>query len=67
MNASDKYGYRRLKELFDRRNKIVHQNDRDHSSATQEDITKEFVEQYISDIETIVNAIQEIAEQKDGT
>ena len=65
INASDKYGYRLVKQLFDRRNKIAHQNDRDHSSAAQTDITKEFVEQYISDIEAIVNAINDIAKEKD--
>ena len=65
INASDKYGYRLVKQLFDRRNKIAHQNDRDHSSAAQTDITKEFVEQYISDIEAIVNAMHDIAKEKD--
>ena len=65
VNASDKYGYRLVKQLFDRRNKIAHQNDRDHSSAAQTNITKEFVEQYISDIEAIVNAIHDIAKEKD--
>ena len=65
INASDKYGYRLVKQLFDRRNKIAHQNDRDHSSAAQTNITKEFVEQYISDIEAIVNAMHDIAKEKD--
>lgn len=65
VNASDKYGYRLVKQLFDRRNKIAHQNDRDHFSAAQTNITKEFVEQYISDIEAIVNAIHDIAKEKD--
>ena len=65
VNASDKYGYRLVKQLFDRRNKIAHQNDRDHSSAAQTNITKEFVEQYISDIEAIVNAMHDIAKEKD--
>ena len=65
VNDSDKHGYRLVKRLFDRRNKIAHQNDRDHSSAAQTDITKEFVEQYISDIEAIVNAMHDIAKEKD--
>ena len=65
VNASDKHGYRLVKRLFDRQNKIAHQNDRDHSSAAQTDITKEFVEQYISDIEAIVNAMHDIAKEKD--
>lgn len=51
--------------LFQRRNKIVHQNDRSHASAEQTDITKDFVEDYISKIESIVNAIQAIAEETD--
>ena len=65
INASGKHDYRLVKQLFDRRNKIANQNDRDHSSAAQTDITKEFVEQYISDIEAIVNAIHDIAKEKD--
>lgn len=51
--------------LFQRRNEIVHQNDRSHASAEQTDITKEFVGDYISKIESIVNAIQIIAEETD--
>ena len=60
-----KYCRREVEKLFDRRNKIAHQNDRDHFSAAQTNITKEFVEQYISDIEAIVNAIHDIAKEKD--
>lgn len=55
-----------IEELFQRRNAIAHQNDRSHASAKQTDITKEFVEDYIEKIESIVNAIQEIAEEKDN-
>ena len=51
--------------LFQRRNEIAHQNDRSHASAEQTDITKEFVEDYIAKIESIVNAIQAIAEETD--
>ena len=51
--------------LFQRRNEIAHQNDRSHASAEQTDITKEFVEDYISKIESIVNAIQVISEETD--
>ena len=60
------YGYKLVGQLFARRNKIAHQNDRDHSSAAQTDITKEYVEQYISDIQAIVNAIHDIAKDKDN-
>ncbi len=59
-------GYKLVGQLFARRNKIAHQNDRDHSSAAQTDITKEYVEQYISDIQAIVNAIHDIAKDKDN-
>lgn len=55
-----------VKNLFKRRNEIAHQNDRSHASAEQTDITKEFVEDYIGKIESIVNAIQEIAGEKDS-
>lgn len=62
--TSVKDGTKIVKELFKRRNEIAHQNDRSHASAEQTDITKEYVEEYISKIETIVNAIQGIAEGK---
>lgn len=60
-----KTGKETIAMLFQRRNKIAHQNDRSHASAEQTDITKEFVEDYISKIESIVNAIQVIAEETD--
>ena len=52
--------------MFQRRNAIAHQNDRSHASAEQNDITKEFVEDYISKVETIVNAIHSLAEEKEA-
>ena len=60
-----KTGKETIAMLFQRRNEIAHQNDRSHASAEQTDITKEFVEDYISKIESIVNAIQVIAEETD--
>lgn len=48
---SKKYGTQVVKDLFQRRNDIAHQNDRSHASAEQTDITKEFVEDYIGKIE----------------
>lgn len=62
---SIRIGKETIAMLFQRRNEIAHQNDRSHASAEQTDITKEFVEDYISKIESIVNAIQEIAEKTD--
>ena len=62
--TSTKRGAQIVEELFHRRNIIAHQNDRSHASAVQNDITKEFVSDYISKIEAIVNSIQEIAEDK---
>lgn len=62
--ASKKLGDQVVEALFRRRNEIVHQDDRSHASAVQNDITREFVSDYISKIESIVNAIQEIAEEK---
>lgn len=52
-------------ELFQRRNEIAHQSDRSHASAEQKDITREYVEDYIGKIELIVNAIENIAVEKD--
>lgn len=63
---ANEYGKKVVKELFQRRNDIVHQNDRSHASAKQKDITKEFVEDYIVKIESIVNAIYVIATEKDS-
>lgn len=63
---STAYGKTVVKELFTRRDEIVHQNDRSHASAEQADITKEFVDDYIGKVESIVKAIHEIAEEKDG-
>lgn len=63
--TSKKDGAKIVAELFQRRNIIAHQNDRSHASAEQNDITKEFVEDYISKIEAIVNAIHSLAEDKE--
>lgn len=64
-NESVKIGKKAITELFKRRNEIAHQNDRSHASAEQTDITKEYVEEYISKIESIVSAIQVTAKEKD--
>lgn len=64
--TSQKDGAKIITDLFQRRNAIAHQNDRSHASAEQNDITKEFVEDYISKVETIVNAIHSLAEEKEA-
>lgn len=63
--TSQKDGAKIITDLFQRRNAIAHQNDRSHASAEQNDITKEFVEDYMSKIKTIVNAIHLLAEDKE--
>lgn len=63
-NESQNFGKKVVRDLFKRRNEIAHQNDRDHATATQNDITKEFVENYISNIKLIVNSIHTIASEK---
>lgn len=55
-----------VSRLFARRNAIAHQNDRDHATAIQRSISKTEVEQYIADIETIVNAMHGVAVGKDS-
>ena len=60
-----KYGKQVVIDLFQRRNDIAHQNDRSHASAKKHDITKEFVEKYITNIELIVNTIYDIALDND--
>lgn len=64
--ASRKEGRKIIEELFKRRNQIAHQNDRDHATATQMDITEEFVKEYIRKIECIVKSIDEIINEKDA-
>lgn len=53
-----------VQELFKRRNAIAHQLDRDHASAEQTDITKEFVEARVAEVVAIVEAIHKIAVEK---
>ena len=55
---------RRLNELFSRRNIIAHQSDRAHTNAQTTVIAKEIVENFIDDIEKIVNAIYEEVMEK---
>lgn len=64
VNDSLKYGKTIVREMFDRRNKIVHQNDREHTSANRTTISKNLVALYRQQIAAIVNAIQEIAIDK---
>ncbi len=63
-DSPTKKGSQIVEELFRRRNEIAHQNDRSHASVEQNDISKEYVEDYISKIAAIVNSIHEIAEAK---
>lgn len=65
INDAIRKGSKIVSDLFKRRNEIVHQNDRNHSSAEQRDITKNDVDECISNIESIVTAIHEIVEEKD--
>lgn len=64
INESQQYGNRVIQELFKRRNAIAHQLDRDHASAEQTDITKEFVEERVVEVVAIVEAIHKIAVEK---
>lgn len=56
---------RRISELFKRRNLIAHQSDRLHQNAEKQNIHKETVESFISDVEKIVLAIHNEAMRKD--
>lgn len=64
INESQKFGDRVVQGLFKRRNAIAHQLDRDHASAEQTDITREFVEERASEVTAIVEAIHKIAVEK---
>lgn len=54
-----------INRLFERRNQIVHQSDRDHFDGTKNDIQKEYVENAIDIIQKIVNAINGYIEDKE--
>ena len=55
---------RRLKELYARRNRIAHQNDRNHENAELKEISQETVRDFCSDITKIVDAIYTCARGK---
>ena len=57
-------GERIIKDLYERRNQIAHQSDRQHATAQQNDITKEYVEQCIKDVKSIVEGIHTKATEK---
>lgn len=61
---SSEEGTKIIKKLFYRRNLIVHQNDRRIYDLEQLDIDKKMVEEYIENVEKIVNAIIKIANDK---
>lgn len=61
---SRKYGREIVSEQFNRRNQIAHQMDRDHATAVQADIDKQYVLDCISNVTTIVNAMHSIATSK---
>ena len=63
-DSSYREGRKVVKELFERRNQIAHQTDRKHNDATQNTISKEYVEQCFADIIAIANSIQAIAIEK---
>lgn len=50
-----------IESLYSRRNQICHQMDRLHTTAEQNDITKEFTEEYLKHVETIVSMLYRAA------
>lgn len=55
------FGKNRIKELFERRNMIAHQNDRSHFSAVINPITKEYVKDYLNTVDDMVLSAHIIA------
>lgn len=53
-----------IKDLFNRRNEIAHQSDRNHFNSEQNDITKEYVLENINYVKSIIEAIHNIAISK---
>lgn len=60
-----KNGKQIISDMFTRRNEIAHQNDRNHATAEQNDISKDFVVNYINNVKNIVGAIYDIALAKE--
>ena len=60
----DKKLERVLKELFDRRNRIAHQYDRENADAELQTIQEESVQSFFRDVPKIVNAIYEAMKKK---
>lgn len=58
-------GKKIIKNLFQRRNEIAHQNDRSHYNAEQMQISKAFVEKCVYDIEKIIEAVQAMMDERD--
>ena len=56
-----------VRELYDRRNQIAHQLDKNHYDGTREPITEDYVKQCINDVNAIVNSIHSFAIEKDNT
>ena len=65
-DPSYREGKKVVKELFERRNQIAHQTDRQHNDATPNAISKEYVEQCFADVSAIANSIQTIAMEKNS-
>lgn len=57
-------GAKIVTDLFNRRNQIAHQSDRKHANAEKNEITKEFVQQCISEICALVGAMHDAATAK---
>jgi len=64
IKESQKYGDEVVQNLFKRRNAIAHQLDRDHASAKQTDISKDFVEDRVLEVVAIVEAIHKKVVEK---
>lgn len=54
-----------IKNLFERRNEIAHQNDRNHKTAVQNNITVNYVNERLNEIQKIADAIFNEAKKKD--
>jgi hypothetical protein len=54
-----------INRQFARRNRIVHQNDRDHATAEQESVSPAFVREYVDNIKKLVSAMHIVALKND--
>lgn len=63
-SVKNRSGSEIISDLFERRNLIAHQSDRNHYDANQNEISREYVEQCINDVKKLVESIHNYSIRK---